>query len=102
VLEEEDTVMRSLLLVVPLALTSAGPSAAADPPQQQARLAGPEAVVPGAARHPAEAVDIGALTLSSDFTVFMRRDCPEPLRRSALRKLWSHLPQLNDTEPTTF
>jgi hypothetical protein len=101
VLEEEDTVMRSLLLVVPLALTSAGPSAAADPPQQ-ARLAGPEAVAPGAARHPAEAVDIGALTLSSDFTVFMRRDCPEPLRRSALRKLWSLLPQLNDTDPSTF
>jgi hypothetical protein len=52
-------------------------------------LAGP-AVAQGqfAGRHPAILVDIGTLTTESDFTVFMRKDVPEDLRRSALRTLW--------------
>jgi hypothetical protein len=94
--------MRALFLAVPLALAFPGLNAAAEPLLREARLAWPDAVAPAGAGHPAEAVDIGALTLASDFTVFMRRDCPEPLRRSALRKLWSLLPQASDTEPTTF
>lgn len=32
--------------------------------------------------------DIGSLTVDSDFTVFMRNDVPEDVRRIALRKLW--------------
>jgi hypothetical protein len=40
------------------------------------------------ARHPASLVDIGSLTNDSDFTVFMRKDVPEDVRRIALRKLW--------------
>jgi hypothetical protein len=94
--------MRTVLLLAPLVLASAVPSVAAEPPLREARLAWPDAVAPAGAGHPAEAVDIGALTLASDFTVFMRRDCPEPLRRSALRKLWSLLPQASGTGPTTF
>src|SRR5262245_10718704 len=40
-------------------------------------------------RHPASLVDIGSLTLDSDFTVFMREDVPEAVRRIALRRLWT-------------
>jgi hypothetical protein len=41
------------------------------------------------ARHPASLVDVGSLTIDSDFTVFMREDVPEDVRRIALRKLWT-------------
>lgn len=40
------------------------------------------------AGHPASLVDIGALAVDSDFTVFMRQDVPEGLRQAALRRLW--------------
>jgi hypothetical protein len=40
------------------------------------------------ARHPASLVDIGSLTIDSDFTVFMREDVPEDVRTAALRRLW--------------
>jgi uncharacterized protein DUF3306 len=48
----------------------------------------------GAATHPAFLADISALTVDSDFTVFMRKDVPEDVRRAALRRLWvlMHLP----------
>jgi len=42
----------------------------------------------GAAAHPAFLTDIGALTVDSDFTAFMRKDVPEEMRRAALRRLW--------------
>jgi hypothetical protein len=49
-------------------------------------------VAPGLAQqvpsHPAALVDINALTAESDFTVFMRKDVPEEVRRAALRRLW--------------
>lgn len=41
-----------------------------------------------AASHPAGRSDISALTAESDFTVFMRKEVPEDLRRGALRRLW--------------
>jgi hypothetical protein len=42
-----------------------------------------------AASHPAADFDADALTAASDFTVFMRKDVPEGVRRIALRKLWT-------------
>jgi hypothetical protein len=33
-------------------------------------------------------IEIGTLTIDSDFTVFMRKDVPEDVRRAALRRLW--------------
>jgi hypothetical protein len=39
-------------------------------------------------RHPVVRPDIGALTVDSDFTVFMHKDVPESVRRAALRRLW--------------
>jgi hypothetical protein len=42
-----------------------------------------------AARHPAASIDINALTVESDFTVFMHKSVPEEVRRIALRKLWT-------------
>jgi hypothetical protein len=33
-------------------------------------------------------VDISALTIDSDFTVFMREDVPKDVRTAALRRLW--------------
>ena len=41
-----------------------------------------------AADHPAARFDIDALTVESDFTVFMRKEVREGLRRAALRRLW--------------
>ncbi len=41
-----------------------------------------------ATRHPGSLVDIGALTVESDFTGFMHKDVPEEVRRAALRRLW--------------
>src|SRR5262245_53610866 len=41
-----------------------------------------------AASNPAARSDINALTRESDFTVFMRRELPEDLRRAAVRRLW--------------
>jgi hypothetical protein len=38
--------------------------------------------------HPAILVDVNALTAESDFTVFLRKDVPEEVRRAALRRLW--------------
>jgi hypothetical protein len=35
---------------------------------------------------------IDELTLGSDYTVFMRNDCPEWVRQAALRRLWTRLP----------
>jgi hypothetical protein len=32
--------------------------------------------------------DISDLTADSDFTVFMRKDVPEDIRRAVLRRLW--------------
>jgi hypothetical protein len=43
--------------------------------------------------HPAASIDIGALTAQSDFTVFMREDVPEEVRRAALRRLWTLIDQ---------
>ena len=40
------------------------------------------------ARHPTALIDVSALTANSDFTVFMREDVPEDVRRAALRRLW--------------
>jgi hypothetical protein len=61
-------------------------TAAAAERSQVAVLAQPDA------RPPACAVDVEALTLESDFTMFMAKDCPEQLRRQALRRLWLLLP----------
>ena len=47
----------------------------------------PSSAQPGSS-HPAAAVDVGALTAESDFTVFMHQDVPEEVRRAALRRLW--------------
>jgi hypothetical protein len=52
-------------------------------------LAGPAvAQAQTAASRPAEVIHIGALTIDSDFTVFMRKDVPDNARRAALRRLW--------------
>ena len=39
-----------------------------------------------------EAINVDALTLESDFTVFMSGVCPQELQLKALRKLWTLLP----------
>jgi hypothetical protein len=56
-----------------LGLFLAGPAIADDRP-------------PG--RPPITHIDTGTLTINSDFTVFMRKDVPEDVRRAALRTLW--------------
>jgi len=52
-------------------------------------LAGLTTAQPVAAIHPARVIDIEALTLESDFTVFMASDVPEDVRRTGLRRLWA-------------
>jgi hypothetical protein len=52
-------------------------------------------------KHRAETIDVDRLTLDSDFTIFMRHDCPPELRLRALRKLWTLLPPapIDDSAP---
>jgi hypothetical protein len=49
-------------------------------------------IAPSAAQrgpsYPVALINIDALTAESDFTVFMHKDVPEDVRRSALRRLW--------------
>lgn len=56
-----------------LGLALAGPAVAQDQP---------------AARNPTALVAVDALTADFDFTVFMRKDVPNDVRRAALRRLW--------------
>jgi hypothetical protein len=49
-----------------------------------------------------ETIDINAMTLKSDFTVFMNGDCPAELRLKALRKLWVLLPPTPIDENAAF
>jgi Protein of unknown function (DUF3306) len=39
-----------------------------------------------------EEIDIGSLTLESDFAPFMTKNCPPGLRLKALRRLWTLMP----------
>lgn len=39
-------------------------------------------------RPPVAYVDVSALTIDSDFTVFMHKEVPQDVQRAALRKLW--------------
>jgi hypothetical protein len=39
-----------------------------------------------------ERVDIGALTNTSDYSAFVRRDCPEPAQRQGVHALWKFAP----------
>jgi hypothetical protein len=57
------------------------------------------AAVTAQPRHPAESIRIGTLDLNSDFSIFMDPGCPEPVRRSALRRLWSLLPPGEEGSP---
>jgi hypothetical protein len=41
-----------------------------------------------AGSHPIALIDIDSLTADSDFTVFMRKEVPEDVRRAVLRRLW--------------
>jgi hypothetical protein len=50
-------------------------------------------------RHPAEDILIETLDLDSDFRIFMEPGCPEPVRRRALRRLWSLLPPAEEGSP---
>jgi hypothetical protein len=59
--------------------------------------------------HPAALIDVSGLAADSDFTVFMRKNVPEDVRRAALRRLWVFM-QLpvscdelcHEPEPTPF
>jgi hypothetical protein len=50
-------------------------------------------------RHPAEDILIETLDFDSDFRIFMEPGCPEPVRRRALRRLWSLFPPAEDGSP---
>jgi hypothetical protein len=50
-------------------------------------------------RHPAEEILIETLDLDSDFRIFMEPGCPEPVRRRALRRLWSLFPPAEEGSP---
>jgi hypothetical protein len=79
---------KSALAALLLTIVAAAPAVAE---QEYSTSRPPAPVAEGrlSARHPASLVDIGSLTVDSDFTVFMRKDVPEDVRRIALRKLWT-------------
>ena len=76
---------KSAVVALLLTIVAAAPAVA-----EQASFTPAAAVAEGrlSARHPAFLAHIGSLTIDSDFTVFMRKDVPEDVRRVALRKLW--------------
>ena len=47
-------------------------------------------------------IDVDALTVESDFSVFMKPECPHELRLNALKKLWRVLPASQISENTGF
>jgi hypothetical protein len=47
-------------------------------------------------------LDTVALTLQSNFSAFMQRDCPDGVRLEALRQLWRLLPQVVLPENAAF
>lgn len=81
------TAMRTAALPAALLLAVAL-VARANEAQRSERVAAPHSAV--LACLDTGAVD--ALTLHSDHTVFMRKDCPESVRQGALRRLWRLLP----------
>ncbi len=69
-----------------LSPTTAGQESPIGAPEPSA---GPTvAQVRSVASHPAALIDLNALTVDTDFTVFMRKDLPEDVHRAALRRLW--------------
>jgi hypothetical protein len=80
------------------AITASLPAAAQDRWQDIA-LQG-EAALQG--RGGAEEIDIGSLTLESDFTTFMTKNTPEERRIKALRRLWTLMPPVVLEESPTF
>jgi hypothetical protein len=51
-------------------------------------FAGPAAADQSTVHGQADLIDVSTLTIESDFSVFMRKDIPEDVRRAALRRLW--------------
>jgi uncharacterized protein DUF3306 len=80
---------RRVLTVDPNGVVLPSQAASAEETEER-RAAGPIlAKAQPAASGPAERFDANALTAESDFTVFMREEVPEDVRRIALRKLWT-------------
>lgn len=87
------------LLIIALLLSGFATASAQDVRQEtQASL---EAGLPQQMREPqtldrglstAAPIAIEGLTLGSDFTVFMTKDCPDDVRLRALRRLWTLMP----------
>ena len=49
-----------------------------------------------------ESVDVDHLTLESDYSIFMHKDCPPELQKKALQRLWQLLPKAAVQEATAF
>jgi hypothetical protein len=74
-------------------LLATGAASRAEDAQQHATLHGKDAMSAMAAASRFEATDVDGLTLESDFSIFMREDCPPDLRKNALQRLWHLLPR---------
>jgi hypothetical protein len=82
--------------VLALTLLTAGSASAGANVLQRGEMTGS---APSLYRPCTEAV---ALTLQSDFAVFMQPDCPEAVRIEALRQLWRLLPPAELPESMAF
>jgi len=74
-------------------LLATGAASRAEDAQQHATLHGKDAMSAMAAASRFEATDVDGLTLESDFSIFLREDCPPDLRKNALQRLWHLLPR---------
>jgi hypothetical protein len=89
----EDAMCQSILrrytyAAVTITLLTGAIAAPAIARETGARAATISYAFPSVALKPAEPLDFEGLTLTSDFTVFMRDCVPEDVRLTALRRLW--------------
>jgi hypothetical protein len=80
----------------PAAEAAPGTAPAAVPLAADAPVAPPAQEAEEPAFDPASLPPIESLSAESDFTAFLRKGVPEPLRRAALRKAWGLDPAIRD------
>jgi len=78
----------SIMIGIGIGFATIAGSHAEEAQNTEVAALGAAPVTPG----PFDQVDVDKLTVKSDFSIFMRPDCPPALRQKALQRLWKLLP----------